>query len=590
LGFTDGRNLFKKQGSLPLPGMARLDPSKSEIQAVRPLYQWLIALGVLVVALPLLGFGTVWVYGHAKVWRAHQLTREAKDLLGRKETAEGESKLIAAYTLEPHDAEVLRALAAHDLSVRNRHALGFYRILVALPEATREDQREALRAFLSFGELKSAEELAKGLIAKAPEAEDYALQGQVYWRAGAAAQAISFMRQALALEPKNRANQLLLAQMLSIMPGQEQQVEAANLLRDLAQAKDQEGLKALEVMARNPRLDVPSQRWTLEQLRQHPLMDDEGRFAGWELEKHLGARDDKAVMRDAVEFFQSSDLARKAMAARWLYNQGHPELALELATPPDTLANQDLFLDRLDALALLKNWAEVEKELSDNAPLSQTLIFLYRARAAQELGDPTRSAADWDRARAAATTEKGMLSYLGQYAVKMGLYDEAKKTYTQMAHIQEQALEGYTALLQVEGRHGTNDEILETLKQMTVDLPMQPEPKNDWAYLNLLLNTHVDEAWHTAQSLVQANPQILAYRTTLALGYLRKNDAAGADRVYEGLQIDWSTAPTSAKLIYAVVLGANGKKDQAAAFVHTLNRSQLRAEEWALMDFYLPGT
>jgi predicted Zn-dependent protease len=183
-----------------------------------------------------------------------------------------------------------------------------------------------------------------------------------------------------------------------------------------------------------------------------------------------------------------------------------------------------------------------------------------------------------------------MLYFLGQYAVKIEQYNEAKKTYAQMAHNQEQAMEGYTALLQVEAQHGTNAEILETLKQMIADLPLQPEPKNDWAYLSLLLNTNVDEAWNTAQSLVQANPQVLAYRTTLALWYLRKNDAAGAVAVYEGLQIDWSTAPPSAKLIYAVVLGANGKKDQAAAFVHTLNRSQLRAEERALLDAYLPGT
>ena len=150
-------------------------------------------------------------------------------------------------------------------------------------------------------------------------------------------------------------------------------------------------------------------------------------------------------------------------------------------------------------------------------------------------------------------------------------------------------LVGYTALLHVEAQHGTNDEILETLKQMEIDLPMQPEPKNDWAYLNLLLNTHVDEAWETAQSLVQANPQILAYRSTLALGYLRKNDPIGAAKVYEGLQIDWSTAPPSGKLIYALMLGANGKKDQAKAFVRVLDRSQLRTEELALLNFYLPG-
>jgi len=566
-----------------------MDEINPEIQPKRTLFQWLILLIVVATLLTLAGIGTVWIYRHAKVWRAHELTREAKDLLDHNETAEGESKLMAAYTLNPYDPEVLRALAAHDLSVRNPHALVFYRRLIMLPDATREDQRKAARALLSFGDLKSAERLVENLMAKTPEAEDYALQGQLYWRAGAHAQAISFMRQALALKSNDRANQLLLAQMLSLTPGEQLQEEAVKILRELSQTQDIEGLRALEVMAGNSTSDIASQRLTLEQLQHHPLLDDEARFAGWELEKRLGIRDEQAIMKDAVGYFRSSDLARKGVAARWLYNQGHPDLVLDLAAPPDTLANQQLFLARMDALAFLKKWTELGKELSDKAPLPQSLSFLYRARAAQELGDPTRSAAEWDRARAAASTEEGMLSYLGQYALKMGRYDEAKKTFAQMAHIPDQALEGYTALLQVEARDGTNAEIMETLKQMMADLPERPEPKNDWAYLNLLLNTNVDEASNKARSLVQAHPEMLSYRTTLALAYLRKNDVADAARVYEGLKVDWSTASSSAKLIYAAMLVANGKKDQAVAFVQTLNRSQLRPEELTLLNVYLPG-
>ena len=569
--------------------MEQLDPNSQEDPPKRTLLQWLLLLTVVAALVIAAGFGTVWAYHHAKAWRAHMLTRQAKDLLAQKDIAGGESKLMAALTLEPYDAEVLRALAVHDLSIGNRHALEFYLVLSELPEATRDDKRDAARAFLQFGDLKIAEELAQRLMAKSPEADDYALQAEVYWQSGGQTQAVSFARQALALKPDDRANQLLLAQMLWFTPNKDQQAEATNLLRQLVQTKDPEGLKALELMARNPALDPSSQQWTLEQLRDHPLLDDEGRFAEWELEKRLSPENEKAVMDNAVKFFQASDLVRKALAARWLYSQGEPESVLELAVPPDTLANQQLFLARLDALALLKNWTEVEKELPDNAPLAQPLIFLYRARAAQELGDPARSAADWDRARAAAVSDKEMLPYLGQYAVKMGLYDEARKTFTQMAHLPQQALEGYSALLQIESEHGTSAELLETLKQMMQDLPLRPEPKNDWAYLSLLLNVNVDEAWNTAQSLVQTNPQLLAYRTTLALGYLRKNDPADASKLYDGLQIDWSTASASAKLIYAVVLEANGKKNEADAFLRPLDRHQLRMEELALIDSYLPG-
>ena len=568
-----------------------MDPSTTELDPVKQRYRWLILLGVAAVLLVPAGFAAKWAYAHAKVWRAHALIREAGALLDSHASEEGQSKLMAAYTLEPYDPEVVRAVADEDLSVHNPHALGFYHQLVALPRATREDRRDALRGFLSFGDVKSAEELAVLLIGDAPEAEDYALQAQVCWQGRALPQAMAFMQQALTLDPTNRTDQFLLAQMLAVMPDEKKQADAMDRIHELARTKDQVSLQALEVMARSSRLDVATQQWTLEHLLQHPLLDDEGRFASWELEKRLSPQSAKTVMKEASDYFRSVDPTRKATAARWLYNQGQPELALDLAALPDARANEALFLVRLDALAFLNNWAEVKKELADNnVPLSQSLIYLYRARSAQELGDAAQSAADWGQARIAAETDPGMFPYLGKYAEKMGLYDEARKTYTQMAHNPDQAMAGYTALLQLEAQHGTSGELMDTLKEMMVNLPTQPEPKNDWAYLNLLLNTQVDEASKIAKSLVESDPRMLAYRTTLALACLRKNDPAGAQKVYDGLQIDWNTSPASGKLVYALVLIANGKKDQALALVHDLDRSQLRAEELELWNSYVPPT
>jgi tetratricopeptide (TPR) repeat protein len=561
-----------------------------ELKAVRPLWRWLTLLGIMTVVLVPASFGGVWVYHVAKVWRAHSLAEEASDMLSRQAPAEAESKLMAAYHLAPYDAEVLRACARYESARGNSHALGFYHLLIALPKATRMDQRDALRACLVFGDLKAAKELAKALIAKNPEAEDYALEGQVSWQEHTEGAAIALMRQALALDPENRPYRLLLAQMLNFSANDEIQKEAVNMLRTLAQTHDKDGLKALVVMSRNRGLDEISRRWILEQLRQHPLLDDSGRFAAWELETRLGGRDPKIVLQGAVDFFKSSNLSRKSMAARWLYNQGEPELALELASPSDVSANQDLLLVRLDALASLKNWPEVEKELATlHVPLSQMLIFLYRARAAQELGDPARSKVYWEQARTAAAAEAGMLSYLGNYALKLGLYDEAKRTFFQMTQLPTQAQAGYAALLQVEAQHGSASELLETLKQMTADLPQEPEPKNDWAYLSLLLNTNVDEAWKMAEALVEAHPEMLAYRSTLALGYLRRNDLQGAKKVYQGLEIDWSTAPASWKMIYAVVLAADGNKTQAVIYLRSIDRSELRPEELALLNTYLSG-
>ena len=505
----------------------------------RTLFQWIVLVCAAVLSIAAVGLMAYWTYHKAKLWRAHYLTRAAESLIEQNKMTEAQTKLMAAFNLEPRDLEVVKTMAHYELSLQNIHALSFYHLMLQLPKVTKDDQREAAVGFLTFGDVKSASEVVSALIAQNPEAQDYALEGRVYWQAGKKADAVTVLRQATAMEPDNRAIKLLLAQVLAVTAGEDENSEAAELLRALADAQDKEALRALEIMARNPKLDLESRRWTLDKLRHHPLLDDEGRFASWELEKNIGDREPGAVINDAVDFFRSSEPSRKARAARWLYVQGEPERVLELAKPPASSDSQDLFLARMDALASLKRWNDVENEMTDTAPLPHSMIFLYRARAAQELGQPDISAMNWNRARAAATTENGMLSYLAEYAVKVGAIEEAKKTYAQMARDPEQAQQGYAGLLQVESHSGTNEEILQTLKQMMTDLPTLPEPKNDWAYLSLLMNMNVDEAFQSAQTLVKANPTFLAYRTTLALAYLKKNDPASALKVYDGLQIDW---------------------------------------------------
>lgn len=564
---------------------------RAELMLVRPIWQWLMLLGLAVVVLVPAGFGGMWLYQAAKVWRAHGLVKEATALQAQPATAgDAASKLMAAYQLAPEDMTVLRACARNQLAAGDPHALGFYRLLISRPKATREDDRDTLRACLVFGDLHAAHELANFLTANNPEAEDYALQAQVRWQERSPEAALQIMRQALAMAPQNRTHQLLLAQMLGLSPKPEDRAEALTILRGLAQGTDAESLSALIMLSRNADVDRTTGQGILEQIRQHPLLDDLGRLAAWELERRLGTRDPEVIFKEVIDFFKSTDLARKGVAANWLYNQGKPELVLVLAAPPDSLASHDLFLVRLNALAALKRWTDVQKELEDpQVPLALPMVFLYRARAAQELGDSGGSHANWDRARAAAGSDYEMLSNLADYALKLGVYDEAKSTITLMTQFPGKSHQAYTELLQVEAQHGSSSELQATLKQMTVDLPQEPEPKNDWAYLSLLLNTNVDEAWKTAQGLVEAQPDMLAYRSTLALGYIRRNDVQGAAKVYDGLTIDWNGAPASWKMIHAVVLAANGDKARAEEAARSINRNQLRKEEMALLDTYLPG-
>jgi tetratricopeptide (TPR) repeat protein len=322
---------------------------------------------------------------------------------------------------------------------------------------------------------------------------------------------------------------------------------------------------------------------------QHPLANDSSHLRAWELEKRLSKRPAHEIMLEASHYFKDLDLARKALGARWLYAQGEAQMALDLANLPDALQNQDLFKVRMDALATLKQWPEANKELTTGSvPLPEPIVFLYRAEVARALGDSGSCAALWEEARNKAVMDPRMLGYLADYADKTGEWDEAKQGFKQIAQLPGLAPIGYRRLLEIESQHGTDPEIVGTLHDMMAQLPTNDEPKNDWAYLSLILNRDVQDAQAVAVRLVNANPSFLSYRTTLAVSYLSTNQPGRALDLYRNLTIDWPHAPNSYKMVYAVVLAANGCRPEAIATAKTVDRTALRPGERDFMTTYLP--
>lgn len=530
-------------------------------------------------------------YKYLKLWRAHYLARAGTELAKKPETSnEGVSELLSAYHLEPLDLEVVRTMARYDMTIHNPLALSFYGELLSLPGVTRDDRREAAKAFASFGELAKAESLVKALLTEQPEASDYALQGELNWAAQSPQKALENLQTAIQLAPSDRQIQLIYAQFQAIAGTPDERIAGRQQLRSLGEAKDGEGLQALVTLANIPHVDVPTLNWVQQSLQAHPLLDDSGRFALWSIQKQLGTVSENEIMKGVLESFKDADLPRKAAAARWLYSQGHAELSLELATPSESLKNPDLFLARLDSLAFLGRWEQVRQELApENIPMKEPMAWLYRARAASELKNPGESESDWERARTAAASDPGMLNYLGDYASKLNLYKQAILSYRALTHVPRNAELAYHKLLAVEARGGTDDDLLDTLSQMIKDFPNEPEPRNDWAYLSLLLKQNIDRAVYTAQGLVSASPQYLTYRTTLALGLLRLNQPKDAATLYTNLQINWDQTPDNARMVYAAVLEANGLHDNAVKFAKSIDKSHLRSAELAYLASVFPS-
>ena len=545
---------------------------------------------VIIVALVPAAFAARWGYHKAKEWRGEYLAHQGLELMDRHDISNAQPKLQAAYALAPFDLYVLRACAKFSVTAADPQALVFYRGLLGHPDSTRADRRDAVQAAISFNNLTQADEWVEPLAGSDSSADDKSIESQLRWQQDRHDAAIDLMRKSIAQDPSNHANAFLLARMLLVSGKPPEKAEAEKILHDLGGNDDASGLKALEELSQLRDQDDATRQWVLGRLKSHPLLDDDGRFAMWDLEVLLGTPA-QTVVKEATDLFKGTAADRRSAAGRWLNNRAAQQRTLELISQQDGMGDRNLLLVRLDALAKMKNWSEVQTELNDpQIPLPQAIVLLYRARAEHELGDATSSQADWTRAMGAATGDAQSMTVIGQYALQMGAYDQAERAFERLAQMPGQAEAAYLALIQIVAQHGTTAQLRDTVLAMVNAVPKAAEPRNDWAYLSLLLNTDVDTAFAVAQGLETAHPELLAFRSTLALAYLRKNDPANALKVYQDFKVDWSTASPSWRMVHAVVESAGGNKAAAQSDAENINRTLLRPEEVTLLDNYVPQT
>ena len=126
-------------------------------------------------------------------------------------------------------------------------------------------------------------------------------------------------------------------------------------------------------------------------------------------------------------------------------------------------------------------------------------------------------------------------------------------------------------------------ELLPLLEAMSADFPNIGEAANDAIYLRLLTGDFNEQMAGKLRPLLQQNPALLAYRTTLALYELRAGHASDAAKLYEGWQIDWATAPDRFKAVRVAVLDACGHAGEAQTLRAAIDPLNLRPEERALL-------
>ena len=86
-----------------------------------------------------------------------------------------------------------------------------------------------------------------------------------------------------------------------------------------------------------------------------------------------------------------------------------------------------------------------------------------------------------------------------------------------------------------------------------------------------------------AQGLVEENPNYLAHRVTLALGYLRLGNPPAALRLFDGIALKNLNIPNQWRPLFVAAFRANGLSRQADGMEEGIKTESLLPEERNLL-------
>lgn len=584
-------------GAAPRPAQAPSQPAAPgpqppiEVPPTEPFLPrhwliWLAALAVLGLAFALAGRP---IYRGLKTWRAHGFVAQAEQLIQQRKWLAAFDKARAAYQLSPADAKTLRLIARLEAAAGRPDAIIFWKNLIRIGKAMAVDRRELGEFALRVREFGAAFEQMDWLLAHEPaEFATLKFAAECAFVRGEPARAKEFCRKALRHRPADQGLQLLLARLLARSADIGEQVKARQAMRALAAGNDPAALEALALLAQLPSLPREDAEWAAERLLRHPQAKTEHDLLAVELQLRWHPERYEALVAGTTANYAKPGSTNLLALGRWLNRLGEHQRTVACIPSAAALQSQDLLLVRLDAMAALGRWAEISEVLEDKqTPLEPVLRDLFRARVAKELGQPEAAALLWRRVHLGASDKPAVWLYIAQYAERIGDADEAAKAWRRLTQDPNLGHTAYEALIQLGEREGNTRALREIMKEMTRAYPDEPEPRNDFAYLNGLLSEDLHAARDTAKRLVAENPNFLAYRTTLALTLWRLNEADAAAALYDGIELDWGAVLPGWQAVRVAVLGSTGKTNLARLAATRIPLNSLKPEERVLLRPYL---
>jgi hypothetical protein len=526
-------------------------------------------------------------YHRLKVWRAMKFLAQSEIAANEGNVPKSISLMRQAILMVPNEESVFRKVRLFNASLGDPNSLNALQRLMLEKQASPQElltlAEQALKADNPVIAKASLDQLQDD-----HSARKIIIQMRLLEKEGNLKEALDLAKKELPTLTPDDGERLLLA--TAEMTLKTDVTASRQILLQLVDKNSAIGISALRLLG----AQILAQRATeslqadkiADKLLAHPLHTPDDVLLALDL-RIMQTPSTKPALLAQTMSERTSGAPDDALAfARWLNRRLHYKEAVDFIGRERAASNPDWLLLYLDALAGLERWNDIFTMLDADTiiGLSDSIRLLFLARAAEKSGESESAEKSWREMQLGLAYEKPeVVSFIAAYALRIGEREQATKAYTALSHRKETALEGYLGLIRCWPQNTSAAELLPLYEEFTESFPLLAEARSDQTYLKLLTNDKPATTAAIAKEFYDNTPHSLASLSIAALGMLKTGNPAGADALYEGKIISWLSAPTPWRTVRAAVLYGIGKTKEADELSRTINKSQLRPEERALL-------
>ena len=491
-----------------------------------------------------------------------------------------------ALQLDPSNYHGLSGAARLASKAERPEALELWQKVLALPQCTIRDREDYAELLIKTNRLNLAEKAIDPLLKDNPDTKALQLAARYARKIGDNVKAGEYLRIASKRAPDDDAPRFQLAEVLAQSTDAADQAEARKILWELAARPNVYKRAAVEALGAAPELTTDERKRLLQELMALTPKTAKDDLLAADMRVQLQPDEAARIYREEVERWRNGQSQGLLDLARWLNAHQQPELVLSTFPVERTLEDNQLLLARLDALATLQRWNDIDGVLNrTDVTLDPSVIESFRARTALERNANLDAEVHWNHAISLTGSDPYKLRFVANFAEQSRATAAALKAYEQLARFPEHADFAYRGTQRVSQRSGDTAAQRAAMSKISARAPEDPNAADQLAYLNLLLGEDVDQNFAVAKKLAEQYPNRLSYRVTTALGYLRQHDPASALAQFKGpVSIDWKRTLPAWRAVYAAALLASDRNNEARDIIASISRDRLNPQERELIE------